>query len=184
MCAIATPSATACYAAAEDKNIPVVFNAITDPGEAGLTTGNITGVSDKLPVDPQLELIRKLQPDAKNQSVSSTQQANRIRYRQSPSIKKNAGNYGFTIEAIGVADQASVTQAADTLINKKVDCITNLTDNNVVGVLPSILEKTNAAGIPVYGSEIEQVKKMAVWRLPVSIMWSSAKWQVSLPLKF
>ena len=63
MCAIATPSATACYAAAEDKNIPVVFNAITDPGEAGLTTGNITGVSDKLPVDPQLELIRKLQPD-------------------------------------------------------------------------------------------------------------------------
>lgn len=31
MCAIATPSATACYAAAEDKNIPVVFNAITDP---------------------------------------------------------------------------------------------------------------------------------------------------------
>ena len=62
----------------------------------------------------------------------------------------------------GVADQASVTQAADTLINKKVDCITNLTDNNVVGVLPSILEKTNAAGIPVYGSEIEQVKKGCV----------------------
>ena len=76
--------------------------------------------------------------------------------------KEKAGNYGFTIEAIGVADQASVTQAADTLINKKVDCITNLTDNNVVGVLPSILEKTNAAGIPVYGSEIEQVKKGCV----------------------
>ena len=31
MCAIATPSATACYAAAEDKDIPVVFTAITDP---------------------------------------------------------------------------------------------------------------------------------------------------------
>ena len=51
--------------------------------------------------------------------------------------------------------------AADSLL-KKVDCITNLTDNNVVGVLPSILEKTNAAGIPVYGSEIEQVKKGCV----------------------
>ena len=87
MCAIATPSATACYAAAEDKNIPVVFNAITDPGEAGLTTGNITGVSDKLPVDPQLELIRNSSLMQK-QSVSSTQQANRIRYQQSPSIKK------------------------------------------------------------------------------------------------
>jgi putative ABC transport system substrate-binding protein len=46
----------------------------------------------------------------------------------------------------------------DTLISKGVDCISNLTDNNVVGVLGSILEKTNEAGIPVYGSEIEQVK--------------------------
>ena len=54
--------------------------------------------------------------------------------------------------------QAEVNQATDTLISKGVDCFTNLTDNNVVGVLPSILEKTNEAGIPVYGSEIEQVK--------------------------
>ena len=161
MCAIATTSATACYAAAEDKNIPVVFNAITDPGEAGLTTGNITGVSDKLPVDPQLELIRKLQPDAKTIGIIyTTSEPNSV--SAIAEYKEKAGNYGFTIEAIGVADQASVTQAADTLINKKVDCITNLTDNNVVGVLPSILEKTNAAGIPVYGSEIEQVKKGCV----------------------
>ena len=161
MCAIATSSATACYAAAEDKNIPVVFNAITDPGEAGLTTGNITGVSDKLPVDPQLELIRKLQPDAKTIGIIyTTSEPNSV--SAIAEYKEKAGNYGFTIEAIGVADQASVTQAADTLINKKVDCITNLTDNNVVGVLPSILEKTNAAGIPVYGSEIEQVKKGCV----------------------
>ena len=28
----------------------------------------------------------------------------------------------------------------------------------MVGVLPAILEKTNEAGIPVYGSEVEQVK--------------------------
>lgn len=46
----------------------------------------------------------------------------------------------------------------DTLIAKGVDCFSNLTDNNVVGVLGSILEKTNEAGIPVYGSEIEQMK--------------------------
>ena len=54
--------------------------------------------------------------------------------------------------------QSEVTQAADTLISKGVDCMSNLTDNNVVGVLSSILEKTDAAGIPVYGSEVEQVK--------------------------
>ena len=36
MVGIATPSATACYAAAEDKDIPVVFTAITDPVGAKL----------------------------------------------------------------------------------------------------------------------------------------------------
>ena len=39
-----------------------------------------------------------------------------------------------------------------------MDCLSNLTDNNVVGVLGAILEKTDEAGIPVYGSEVEQVK--------------------------
>ena len=41
MVGIATPSATACYAAAEDKDIPVIFTAITDPVGAHLDSGNI-----------------------------------------------------------------------------------------------------------------------------------------------
>ena len=72
MVAIASPSATACFAAAEDKNIPVVFTAITDPVEAGVDSGNITGTSDKLPVEAQLELIRQLQPDAETIGIIYT----------------------------------------------------------------------------------------------------------------
>ena len=41
---------------------------------------------------------------------------------------------------------------------EKVDCLTNLTDNTVVSSLPTILEKANDKKIPVFGSEIEQVK--------------------------
>ena len=59
---------------------------------------------------------------------------------------------------MGVTAQSEVTQAVDTLIARGVDCFSNLTDNTVVGVLPAILEKTNEAGIPVYGSEVEQMK--------------------------
>lgn len=157
MCAIATPSATACYAAAEDKNIPVIFTAITDPVQAKLDTGNITGTSDKLPVTAQLELIRALQPEAKTIGILyTTSEANSI--SAIADYEAAAGDFGFTIETIGVTQQAEVLQAADNMIAKGVDCITNLTDNTVVGVLPSILEKTTDAGIPVYGSEIEQVK--------------------------
>lgn len=157
MVGIATPSATACYAAAEDKDIPVVFTAITDPVGAKLDSGNITGTSDVLPVQGQLELIRAIQPEADTIGiVYTTSEPNSV---YSIGIYEDlAADYGFTIEAIGVTAQSEVTQAVDTLISQGVDCISNLTDNNVVGVLGSILEKTNEVGIPVYGSEIEQME--------------------------
>ena len=157
MAAIATPSATACFAAAEDKDIPVIFTAITDPVGAKLDSGNITGTSDVLPVEGQLELIRKLQPNASTIGiVYTTSEANSV---YSVGIYESlASKYAFTIETVGVTSQAEVTQAVDTLISKGVNCISNLTDNTVVGVLPAILEKTNDAGVPVYGSEIEQMK--------------------------
>ena len=157
MCAIATPSAVACFAAAEDKDIPVIFTAISDPVQAKLDSGNITGTSDKLPVEAQLDLIRHLQPDADVIGIIyTTSEANSV--STIAEYQATAGNYGFTIEAIGVTSQSEVTQAVDTLLAKGVDLLNNLTDNNVVGVLPAILEKTNEAGIPVYGSEVEQVK--------------------------
>lgn len=158
MCAIATPSATACYAAAEDKNIPVIFTAISDPKSAGLTAGNVTGTSDKLPVEAQMNLIRKIQPNAKTIGIIyTTSEPNSV--SAIAEYRKKAKSHGFTINAIGITAQSEATQAADKLISDRVDCLSNLTDNNVVGVLPSILEKTNEAGIPVYGSEVEQVKK-------------------------
>lgn len=157
MCAIATPAATACYAAAEDKDIPVIFSAITDPVAAHLDSGNITGTSDKLPVEAQLDLIRKMQPNAKTIGILyTTSEPNSV--SAIAEYEEKADDYGFEIVAIGVTAQSEVTQAADTLISRGVDCFSNLTDNNVVGVLSSVLEKTNEAGIPVYGSEVEQVK--------------------------
>lgn len=161
MVGIATPSATACYAAAEDKDIPVIFTAITDPAEAKLDSGNVTGTSDKLPIDAQLELIRKMQPEAKTIGiVYTTSEPNSV--SAIAEYEEKAPGYGFEIKAVGVTAQSEVTQAVDTLIAQGVDCFSNLTDNNVVGVLAAILEKTNDAGIPVYGSEIEQVKKSCI----------------------
>jgi putative ABC transport system substrate-binding protein len=157
MCGIATPAATACFAAAEDKDIPVVFTAVTDPVIAKLDKGNITGTSDKLPVDAQLDLIRRIQPNADTIGIIyTTSEPNSV--SAIAEYQEKAPAYNFSLEVIGVSQQSEVTLAVDRLIAKGVDCFSNLTDNNVVGVLPSILEKTNEAGIPVYGSEVEQVK--------------------------
>ena len=157
MVGIATPSAVACYNAAEEKDIPVIFIAVTDPAGAKLDSGNVTGTSDVLPVEGQLQLIRELQPEAKTIGIIYTTSESNSLYSIGV-YEEKAADYGFTIDAMAVTAQSEVTQAVDKLLSDGVDCLSNLTDNNVVGVLPAILEKTNAAGVPVYGSEVEQVK--------------------------
>ena len=156
MVGIATPSAVACYNAAEDKDIPVIFTAITDPVEANLDSGNVTGTSDALPVEGQLKLIRALQPDADTIGIIyTTSEANSI--STIAEYKALAGNYGFEIVDSGVTAMSEVALAAADIASK-VDCITNLTDNTVVSALQTVLDEAGKAGIPVFGSEVEQVK--------------------------
>ena len=162
ICAIATPMAQSAYGAAKDTNIPVIFTAVTDPIMAELAqedktpSGNITGTSDKLPVTKQLEMIRKVLPDAKTIGILySTSEINSVSAIEE--YKAEAGNYGFEIVESGISTGADIPLAADNLL-EKVDCITNLTDNTVVSSLPVILNKAAAKKIPVFGSEVEQVK--------------------------
>lgn len=162
VCGIATPAAQAAYAACYDKNIPVIFNAVSDPVAAKLskskteTMPGITGISDELPVQAQLELIRKILPDAKKIGILyTTSEANSVSTLET--YKQLAPKLGFEIIEKGIGKQAEVAQAADILLNQ-VDCISNMTDNTVVSALAVILEKANAKGIPVFGSEEEQVK--------------------------
>lgn len=162
ICAIATPTAQSAYNAAMDTEIPVVYTAVTDPVAAELAdkdgnpVGNVTGTSDELPIQEQLEMIRKILPDATKIGIMyTTSEANSISALKT--YKKLAGEYGFEIIDSGITATADIPLAADDLVGK-VDCITNLTDNTVVASLPTILEKANQKGVPVFGSEIEQVK--------------------------
>ena len=71
--------------------------------------------------------------------------------------KEKAPEYGFEIVESGVSSAADIPLAADNIL-EQVDCLNNLTDNTVVSSLPLILSKAGAKNIPVFGSEIEQVK--------------------------
>ena len=163
VCAIATPMAQTAYSITKNTDIPVVYTAVTDPVLAQLATedkksvGNITGTSDKLPVEEQLKMIREILPDAKTIGIMySTSEVNSTAAIQE--YKELAKTYGFEIVESGISVAADIPLAADNLV-KKVDCITNLTDNTVVSSLPVILDKAKKVGIPVFGSEVEQVKK-------------------------
>ncbi|MCI7713004.1 MAG: ABC transporter substrate-binding protein [Clostridiales bacterium] len=161
MVGIATPMAQACYNAAAGA-IPTIFTAVTDPVAAGFASadgtaaGEITGTSDALPIKAQLETIRAMLPDATKIGILyTTSEVNSISAIEI--YKSLAGDYGFEIVESGISTTADIPLALDALLGK-VDCLTNLTDNTVVSALALVLDKANAAGKPVFGSEIEQVK--------------------------
>ena len=150
------------YNAAMETEIPVIYTAISDPVSAGIAgedkmpAGNITGTADTLPVKEQLEMIREILPDAKTIGILyTTSEENSLSTIET--YKELAGSYGFEIEALGINTLADVDLAAAELAGK-ADCISNLTDNTVVQGLQTVLAKAEAAGIPVFGSEVEQVK--------------------------
>ena len=162
ICAIATPSAQSAYNAAMKADIPVIYTAVTDPVAAeladkdGKPIGEVTGTSDTLPVEEQLKMIREMLPDAKKIGIMyTTSEANSVSAIEE--YKSLVKKYDFELVEKGITTTADVSLAADDLLSK-VDCITNLTDNTVVASLPTILDKANEKKIPVFGSEIEQVK--------------------------
>ena len=162
ICGIATPMAQAAYSGAKKTDVPVIFTAVTDPvaaalaKEDGTPVGEITGTSDKLPVEKQLEMIRKILPDAKTIGILySTSEVNSEAAIKE--YKAAAASYGFEIVEGAVSATADIPLATDSIL-EKVDCLNNLTDNTVVSSLPLILDKAGKKNIPVFGSEVEQVK--------------------------
>lgn len=160
--AVATPSATAAVNSTLGKEIPVLFNAVTDPVDAQLVKsmekpgGNITGVSDAAPLEKQLQLIRDFLPDAKTIGMiyNIGEPNGKIQVEQ---VKKLAPDFGFTVEEKGISQTSEITTAAQQLADT-TDCIYNITDNSVVAATPSITDKANAKNIPVFAAEDGQME--------------------------
>lgn len=160
---IATPAAMSAYSATKNAGVPVVFSAVSDPVAAGIvnsieSTGtNCTGTSDILNLEAQMKMIRAFLPDAKKIGIIyTTSEPNSISHLEK--FKALAPTYGFEIVEVGVTNASEVASAAASVVAKGAQCINNFTDNNVVDNLASVVQAADKAGIPVFGSEVEQVK--------------------------
>ncbi len=165
ICAIATPMAVVSFNTADNK-IPVIFTAVSEPVEAGLATpdglgtGETTGTSDQLPVRKQLETIRAMLPEAKTVGILYTvgEVNSAVQLKQ---YEETAGDFGFAVVSEGISVGADIQLALPGLL-KQADCLTMLTDNTVVQYLDVVLDASDEAGIPVFGSEVEQVVRGCV----------------------
>lgn len=162
--AIATPSAVATANAAADSGIPVVYCAVTDSSVMD-NFDNITGSSDVPNFEKQLEVVTAFMAKDKAKLggikvgvLYSTEESS------SPfmvkSLKTAAEKFdGVEIIDSAVSDITTIDSKVNELIDRGVDCFVNILDNTIVGKLQTnILPITNEKKIPVFGSEIEQVK--------------------------
>lgn len=159
--AIATPSAVAAANAAADSGIPVVFCAITDAGVMA-NYDNVTGSSDVPNFMKQLGVVSSfMKKDTLKIGVlySTEESSSPYQVEQLKMAAALVSSVAIDIVDRAVADINTIDTHVSALIDEGVDCFVNLLDNTIVGKLESnILPLTNEAGIPVFGSELEQVK--------------------------
>ena len=159
--AIATPAAKSAFAATDDTEIPVIFCAVSDPVAAGLVESMdapgylCTGTSDVLDLEAQVAFIKAMQPEVKSIGILYTSSEDNS-ITNLKNFKAVCDKEGIEVVATAVQGASDIPSAAEELASK-VDCINNFTDNNVVNNLSVVLTAADKYGIPVYGSEEEQV---------------------------
>ena len=168
--AISTPSAQTAMSATSD--IPIVFAAITDPLAAGLVDSNekpgrnLTGSSDKTPVDRHLQLVRRIVPEAKTIGiVYNGGEANSVALVEE--LRAEATKLGLAVVEATAIQSSAVLDAARSLVGK-VDAIYVPTDSTVVSAFESVARIGGEADIPVIAADTTVVERGAIAALGFS----------------
>lgn len=161
MVALSTPVAQALKNA--EKEIPVVFSAITDPVDAGLVVeasascANITGSSDQQDLNLFLKFAQKLLPNSKTvgllYATGDTNDTALVNL-----MNKAAQKIGMKVMALPVDQTRDIPQRIKGF-KGKVDFIYVGTSGPIQPALPTIVAEADRMGIPVFNADSDAVKK-------------------------
>lgn len=168
--AIATPTAQACAQALKKsphmQKTPMLFTAVTDPVGAGLVKdlkhpgANITGVSDMLPVNRHLMMVKTFLPEIKR--MGFLYNAGEVNSKVLvPLFQAEAQKMGFEIVEAAISKSSDVYQAAKSLVGK-VDAVFIPTDNTVVSALESAIKVCEQNKLPLFNADVDSVKRGSV----------------------
>jgi putative ABC transport system substrate-binding protein len=176
ICAISTPCAIAAATAVNGTSIPVVFNSVTNPVYAGVVAswdvpgGQITGVSDLAPVEPQLELMLDIF-DYNNLTLSklgvpynpgepnSVYQVD-VQLPEALATLNLTGN--VTVVKASVSSGTEVPAAVDSLVAANVSAIWVPTDNTVVGAFEAVVGPCQENDVPLFAADTATVERGAI----------------------
>ncbi len=161
---ITTPTSQAAVAATKD--IPIVFSTVTDPLKAKLVTaikhpgGNATGISDLVPTERQLNVVKEIVPKLKTLGlVYDPSLPNAVSTVES--IKAVAPKMGFTTVEAPAMGLNNVPSAGQSLVGK-VDAIFVPNDTTVYAAFEALVKVCQDAKVPLFTAERRSVQRGAI----------------------
>ena len=134
---IATASSQTDVTKCKDYEIPVIFNAVTDPVDAKLVTsmtaptgGNVTGVSDINPIADQVSLMQELLGGGTDITIGVlyvTKETNSV--VQMESVQAACQEKGIAFVSEGISEVDNIGFGLQSLKNKGADIVYLPTDN-------------------------------------------------------
>ena len=161
---IATPAAVSL--ANETTDIPIVVTAVTDLVEAKLADSNeapgrnITGTSDMVPIDKQIQLLLSIVPDAKTIGImyNAGEANSKI---QADLAEKALKDAGVDVKVL-TANTTNDVQQVTTSLAKDVDGIYVPTDNTFASAAAVVGEVAKETKTPIVAGSVEQVEDGAL----------------------
>ena len=146
---IATLAATTMATATEDNQIPVIYAAISDPGEAQLTgIANVTGTSDALNTPFILDMMLKANPDIETVGLLyANSEANSVTPIREAKEYLDSKGIAYLEKTGNTTDE--ILTAASAMVGR-VQAVFTPTDNVVMAAASAVAEILNEAGIPHY----------------------------------
>ena len=135
--------------AAEGKNIPIIYAAVSDPEGAGLTgMANVTGVSDALNTPFIMDMMFAADPDIQTVGLLySLSEPNSEMPIKEAKAYLDAKGIPYIEKTGNTADE--VITAATALVGR-CDAVFTPTDNAIMNVAPTVAETLANAGIAHY----------------------------------
>lgn len=156
---IGTIPSQVAYKSAKNGKIKAVFSSVTNPADiaSDFKKSNMTGVSNFVKIEPQLELFQKIQPSLKKIGmIYNTGEANSVFIVQKTEIA--CKKMGIQLITQGISKISELLQATEK-IAQKVDAVFISNDNMVLSSMENVCAICDKYKIPVYVSDTDQVQK-------------------------
>ncbi|MDR1609875.1 MAG: ABC transporter substrate-binding protein [Holosporales bacterium] len=152
-----TPSQVA-FNYARKRKAKLVFSSVTNPDSIStkLAGTNTTGVSNFVPLGPQVKLVTEIQPNLKKLGIIyNTGESNSVDIVGK--LMEVVKQYDVELIEQGIQKASDIPQAVEALLTKGVNAVFISNDNIALANIPLIVKLCNR--VPVYVSDTDQVSK-------------------------